>query len=93
LNGYFDNFQSGFRSHHSTETALIKIINEICLNTDTGKFSVGLLVLLHLSAAFNTIDDSILLDRLENGDFWDSLNGSGQVILRRERLLCEYRRT
>ncbi len=63
-NGYLDNFQSGFRVHHSTETALIKIINDICVKSDSGKISV--LVLLDLSAAFDTIDPNILLDRLEN---------------------------
>ncbi len=69
-NGYLDNFQSGFQAHHSTETALIKIIIDIRLNSDSGKISV--LVLLDLSAAFDTADHKILLQRLEN---WVRLSG------------------
>ncbi len=69
-NGYLDNFQSGFWAHHSTETALIKIINYIRFNFDSGKISV--LVLLDLSAAFDTVNHSILLERLEN---WVRLSG------------------
>ncbi len=87
-NGYLDNFQSGFRAHHSTETAL-KIINDIHFNSDSGKISV--LVLLDLSAAFDTVDHNILLERLEN---WVGLSGMALKWLRSywERLLCEYRR-
>ena len=70
VNGLLDRFQSGFRKHHSTETALIKVLNDIYLNTEAGKTSV--LVLLDLSSAFDTVDHKILLDRLEN---WVGLSG------------------
>ena len=55
-------FQSAYRKHHSTESALLNIQNNILLNMAKG--SVTALTLLDLSAAFDTIDHTILLDRL-----------------------------
>ena len=60
--GLMTAFQSAYRKHHSTESALLSIHNDILLNMAKG--SVTALTLLDLSAAFDTIDHTILLDRL-----------------------------
>lgn len=39
-NDIFDIYQSGFHQHHITETALVKIVNDIRLNTDAGKITI-----------------------------------------------------
>ncbi len=62
LHGLHDILMSAYRKGHSVETALIKIKNDIDLALDQG-FGI-ILILLDLSAAFDTIDHWILLRRL-----------------------------
>ena len=56
--------QSAYRKYHSTESALLKVFNDI--NTAVDNQQECVLVLLDLSAAFDTIDHKILINRLEN---------------------------
>ena len=60
--GLYPQLQSADRRYHSTETALVKVANDILLNMNSQR--VTLLVLLDLSAAFDTVDHAILLKRL-----------------------------
>ena len=61
-NNLYDRFPSAYQSGHSTETALLQIVNDFLLALDDG--NVSLLALLDLSTAFGTIGHNIPLHRL-----------------------------
>ena len=55
--------QSAYRTGHSCETAVLKVQNDILCALDEGYVVVH--VMLDLSAAFDTLDHNILLNRLK----------------------------
>ena len=77
LNNYIDSEglsnvnQSTYRRLHSTESALLKIQNDIAASMDSGKAVA--LTLLDLSAAFDTIDHDILFNSLRD---WFGVDGT-----------------
>lgn len=60
----FSTTQSGYRVNYSTETALVRLHNDIVAAIDQG--DVGALVLLDLSAAFDTVDHVIMIEVLRD---------------------------
>ena len=63
-NNLWHTFQSAYRAKHGTKTALLRVLNDLLTASDSG--SVSILTLQDLSAAFDTIDYSILLTRLDS---------------------------
>ena len=59
-----ESFQSAYKAHHSTETALLTITDDILLSLD--RRDNVFLLLQDLSAAFDTVNHSLLLSRLKN---------------------------
>ena len=59
----YPELQSSYRQFHSTETALLKVTNDILLKMNSREVTV--LVILDLSAAFDTVNHNILIDRLD----------------------------
>jgi hypothetical protein len=66
-----NSFQSAYTKHHSTETVLLSLFDSLI--DAIGSKQVSSLCLLDLSATFDTIDHTILLDRLT---LWFGLTGT-----------------
>ena len=60
----FYEYQYGFRKNHSTEHALIEMVDNINLSIDNNQLTCG--IFLDLSKAFNIINHQILLGKLEH---------------------------
>ena len=76
-NNIVDRFQSAYRAGHSCETALLRVYNDIV--TTVGKGNGSYLVLLDLSAAFDTIDHDNLFYILEK---YVEIGGSALRLIR-----------
>ena len=61
-NAIYPELKSSYRRFHSTETALLKVTNDILMKMNSQ--DVTLLVMLDLSAAFDTVNHGILISRL-----------------------------
>ena len=79
VNGLQERFQSSHKAHHSIETALLTITNDILLSLDS-RDNVFLL-LLDLSAAFDTVNHFLLLSRASEELVWHHGNCSAVVLL------------
>ena len=69
-NHLLENHQSLYRAFHCTENALLEVHNDILRAIDDGHGVY--LALLDLSAAFGTINHSILINRLYSMGIWGS---------------------
>lgn len=85
--GRFNPLQSAYRKHHSTETALLKILDDLYRIIDSRRSAV--LIGLDLSAAFDTIEHDLLIERLETvfGVTGSALQWIGSYIRDREQFV------
>ena len=60
----YEPMQSAYRPAHSVESALLKVYNDTLVAIDSGKEVA--LILLDLSAAFDTIDHRLIIQRLQS---------------------------
>lgn len=87
VNNLLPSMQSAYRPKHSVETALLRVQNDILRAVDESQGVI--LVLLDLSAAFDTIDHELLLSKLENMGITDSaLSWVKSYLTDRQQVIC-----
>lgn len=62
-NGLLPDLQSAYIARRSTETAVLKVLSDILMALDSGNLAI--LMMLDLSAAFDSVDHTTLLQRLQ----------------------------
>lgn len=87
--GFLSSFQSGFRKQHSTETALLKVHDDIAQAID--KRGVAILILIDFAKAFDRVSHSKLINKLVSS-FQFSNNAANLIksylIDRRQAVFC-----
>ena len=81
-------YQCGFRRYHSTETAVISLTDSIRRNIDQKMLTGAVFVDVRLRKAFDSVDHSLLLAKLESYGITESelerfssyLNNRSQVV-------------
>ena len=82
LNSLHPKNQSAYKAEHSCETALLKIYNDIYIFWRMEKKDINLLIMLDLSAAFDTVSHKVLIDLMKKQFdlVWVEMHWSGFKI-------------
>lgn len=94
-NSLLSPFQSGFRSGHSTTTALLKVVEDIRQGMELSQFTI--LVLIDFSNAFNAVDHDLLLATLtylgssqKSSEWFSSYLRDRHQAIRKDHLVSDW---
>ena len=78
--------QSAYRKQHSTETTLLKVMNNILLKRNSQHVTSLVTLNLHVSAAFDTVNHKILLKGYNTTLAFPEYPGNVQVMPVKQKL-------